>query len=142
VLVFLQKMSGTQLLTQFKDQMTQFFDELIEQLPNEGDLIMARLVISSNPIPTELIINTFVVQLNANDNELREMVKCRDDTFFLEHDILSNYDFENKKEVNTKATHFKNIWLSDKVDDTMKDTIWAWFDAFIFLADKYTKKNK
>ena len=76
-------MSGTQLLIQFKEQMTQFFDELIVQLPDEGDLIMARLVISSNPIPTELIINTFVVQLYANDNELREMVKCRDETFFL-----------------------------------------------------------
>lgn len=135
-------MSGVQLLNQFKDQMTWFFDELIEQFPDEGDLIMARLVIASNPIPTELIINTFVAQLNANDYELREMVKLRDETFFLEHDILSNYDFENKKEVNTKATHFKNIWLSDKVDDTMKDTIWSWFDAFIFIADKYTKKNK
>ena len=135
-------MSEINILSEFKTQIISFFDELVEQFPSEADLIIARLVIANNQIPIKTIMDTFIEQLDANDQEIRKMIKNRDETFFLEHDILNgakSYNFDNRDAVSSKANHFKNIWLSDSVDDEMKATFWQWFDAFIFIGDKYKK---
>jgi hypothetical protein len=39
-----------------------------------------------------------------------------------------------------KVNHFKDLWLSDKLDDNDRDIIWKWMDLFISIADKYYKK--
>jgi hypothetical protein len=124
-------MSEFEVLTEFKTQLILFFDELITQFPTEGDLVVIRLFFS-NQIPTQSIINIFNQKINTNDQELRKMVKERNDLFFLEHNIFDSLGKE-------KVIHFKKLWRSERLDKEDKEVIWKWIDAFIYLGDKYAK---
>jgi hypothetical protein len=124
-------MSEFEVLTEFKTQLILFFDELITQFPTEGDLVVIRLFFS-NQIPTQNIINIFNHKINTNDQELRKMVKERNDLFFLEHNIFDSLGKE-------KVIHFKKLWRSERLDKEDKEVIWKWIDAFIYLGDKYAK---
>lgn len=124
-------MSEFEVLTEFKTQLILFFDELITQFPTEGDLVVIRLFFS-NQIPTQNIINIFNQKINTNDQELRKMVKERNDLFFLEHNIFDSLGKE-------KVIHFKKLWRSERLDKEDKEVIWKWIDAFIYLGDKYAK---
>ena len=127
-------MSQLEILTEFKKQLLAFFDELIVQFPQEGDLVVVRLFLA-NQIPIKDAMDTFNYKINKNDQELRKMVKKRNETFFLEHSLFDNLGKD-------KVSHFKKLWLSGSLDDDDKEVIWNWIDAFIYLADKYTKSNK
>ena len=76
------------LLNLYKELLITFLDELIEQFPHEGDLVLLR-VFFGNQIDTETVINIFIERINHNSNQLRHMIKERNETFFLEHDVLS-----------------------------------------------------
>jgi len=126
-------MSASEILLEFKNQLIFFFDELIGQFPQEGDLVVIRLFIS-NQIPIQDAINIFNHKINKNDKELRKMVKERNEIFFLEHNI---FDTLGKQ----KVSHFKKLWLSGCLDEDDKNEIWNWVDAFVYLGDKYIKAS-
>lgn len=120
----------TVILQEFKNQLTNFFDELIAQFPAEGDLIVIRLFLT-NQMPIQDIMDIFNNKLNDNNQEFKTMIKNRDDVFFLEHDI---FDTISKQ----KSGHFKKLWCSGQLDQEDKDIMWKWLDTFVFLADKYS----
>jgi len=124
-------MSETDILLELKTQLLSFFDELIGQFPKEGDLVVVRLFLA-NQIPIQTVMNVFNHKINTNDQELRKMVKERNEVFFLEHNIFDNLGKD-------KIIHFKKLWRSDSLDEQDKKVIWNWIDAFIYLGDKYTK---
>lgn len=124
-------MSEIEVLTEFKTQLIAFFDELIGQFPQEGDLVVVRLFLA-NQIPIKVAMDSFNHKINKNDQELRKMVKERNESFFLEHSLFDNLGKE-------KISHFKRLWRSGRLDDEDKRVIWNWIDAFIYLGDKYTK---
>jgi len=124
-------MSEIEILTEFKTQLICFFDELISQFPLEGDLVLVRLFFS-NQISIQDVMNFFNHKINTNDQELRKMVKEKNEAFFLEHNVFDNLGKE-------KINHFKKLWRSGLLDDEDKQVIWNWIDAFIYLGDKYTK---
>ena len=124
-------MSENEVLIEFKTQLISFFDELISQFPQEGDLVVLRLFVT-NQMPIQSIMNIFIQKINTNEQELRKMVKDRNECFFLEHNIFENVCKE-------KITHFKKLWRSGRLDIEDKEVIWNWIDAFIYLGDKYTK---
>lgn len=124
-------MSEIEILTEFKTQLIAFFDELIGQFPQEGDLVVVRLFLA-NQIPIQDVMNVFNYKINKNDQELRKMVKERNEIFFLEHSLFDNLGKE-------KINHFKKLWRSGLLDNEDKLVIWNWVDAFIYLGDKYTK---
>jgi hypothetical protein len=124
-------MSVIEILSEFKNGLTSFFDELIDQFPLEGDLVIIRIFLNDQ-VPITDIIDIFNHKINANDNELRNMVKDRNQDFFLEHGV---FDDLNKNKVN----HFKKLWRSNLLDDEDRKVIWRWVDSFIFLGDKYLK---
>jgi len=124
-------MSETDILLEFKSQLLSFFDELIGQFPKEGDLVVVRLFLA-NQIPMQIVMDVFNHKINTNDQELRKMVKERNEVFFLEHNIFDNLGKD-------KIVHFKKLWRSDCLDEQDKKVIWNWIDAFIYLGDKYTK---
>jgi hypothetical protein len=124
-------MSEIEILTEFKTQLICFFDELISQFPLEGDLVLVRLFFS-NQISIQDVMNFFNHKINTNDQELRKMVKEKNEAFFLEHNVFDNLGKE-------KINHFKKLWRSGLLDDEDKEVIWNWIDAFIYLGDKYTK---
>ena len=116
------------ILTDFRTNLVSFLDELIEQFPQEGDLVIVRIFICDQ-IPITDIMHTFTKKVLP----LKDMVKQRNAAFFLENDVL----FENLS--NTKVSYFKQLWSSDKLDADDRATIWSWFDLFISLAERYQK---
>ena len=121
---------NTDILLEFKKQLTIFFDELIGQFPTEGDLIVIRLFLT-NQIPIQDIMDIFIRTLNENNQEFKIMIKARDETFFLEHDI---FDTISKQ----KSGHFKKLWSSGQLDSEDKEIMWKWLDTFVYLSENYT----
>lgn len=114
----------------FKTQLTSFFDELIAQFPQEGDLVVMRLYIATqmNIVDT---LNKLILELTTNDGATRQAIKDRDEAYFLKYPMLS--DTNNKYKLN----HFKTLWRSGQLDDDDKEVIWSWVNIFVKLADKY-----
>jgi hypothetical protein len=128
------KMSTLQILKEFQTQVIAFFDELIAQFPNEGDLVVMRLFISTQ-MPIEDTINKLIHELAKNDGEKRQAVKDRNESFFL------SFEAANATAEKYKFNHFKKLWRSGQLDNEDKRVIWQWMDTFIFLADKYVKSK-
>lgn len=120
-----------QLLNEFRTQLVNFLDELIEQFPLEGDFVLIRMFIKDQ-IPVTDILGRF----NRDLLPLKDEVKSRNETFFLDNTIL----YTGGKIQNSKIDHFKNLWLSDKLDSSDKETIWDWMDLFMKIGDTY--KNR
>lgn len=120
--------SEIEILSEFKNQLLAFFDELVAQFPREGDLVVIRLFIATQ-IAIKDVMNNFILKLNIKDNELRKIIKARNDNFFIEHNV---FDINN-----TNNHNLKKLWLSGQLDNEDKEVIWKWIDTFVFLADKY-----
>lgn len=127
-------MSTLQILKEFQLQVITFFDELIAQFPNEGDLVVMRLFISTQ-MPIEDTVNKFIYELSKNNNSKRQAVKDRNESFFL------NFEPNSTTVEKYKFSHFKKLWRSGQLDNEDKRVIWQWIDTFIFLTDKYVKSK-
>jgi len=121
-------MSQIRLLTQLKNQLSEFFSELIDQFPNEPDLVIIQIFLD-NQIPIVDVMKYISTKLVP----LKPLIEKRDDNFFLQHNIL----FE--KLDGNKVNHFKNLWTSGVLDESNKQIIWDWFELFIKIAEKYEK---
>lgn len=126
-------MSTEDILLEFKSQLINFFDELINQFPSEGDLVVIRLFLT-NQIPIRDVMNNFNYQLNKDNRMLKTMIKNRDEQFFLDNNL-----FELKGSSRDKVSHFKKLWRSGVLDDEDKQVMWKWVDSFVYLSDKYIK---
>ncbi len=126
-------MSAEDILQEFKNQLVNFFDELINQFPSEGDLVVIRLFLS-NQIPIRDVMNHFNYQLNKDNKLFKTMIKNRDEQFFLENNL-----FDLSGSNRDKMSHFKRLWRSGVLDDEDKMVMWRWVDSFVYLTDKYTK---
>jgi hypothetical protein len=124
-------MSEIQVLIEFKNGLISFFDELIDQFPYEGDLIMIRIFLKDQ-IPIEDVINIFNNAINKENGKLKEMIKKRNENFFLENNIFDAFS-------KNKVMHFKKLWRSGSLDEDDKKVIWKWIDSFVYLGDKYIK---
>ena len=121
-----------EVLNEFKTQLILFFDELIDQFPGEGDLVVARLFISNQVCIADLM-NDFNHHINKDDQYLKNMIKERKEEFFLTHNLFESY----KNSLN----NFKKIWRSQQLDKEDKAVIWSWVDTFVFLCDKYAREK-
>ena len=126
-------MSAEDILQEFKNQLVNFFDELINQFPSEGDLVVIRLFLS-NQIPIRDVMNHFNYQLNKENKLFKTMIKNRDEQFFLENNL-----FDLNGTNRDKMSHFKRLWRSGVLDDEDKEVMWRWVDSFVYLSDKYAK---
>jgi hypothetical protein len=124
-------MSEAQVLIEFKNNLISFFDELIDQFPLEPDLVMVRIFLKDQ-IPIKDAMEEFVHKITKNDNELRNMIKARNDEFFLDNNIFDNLGRD-------KINHFSRIWRSSALDEEDKKVIWKWIDSFVYFGDKYIK---
>jgi hypothetical protein len=119
-----------ELLSRLKNQLVNFLDELIETFPDESDFIIWRLFIKNQARISE-IMDFLIKELCPLYNQ----VKMRDESFFLEHDIVLA---ETKKNPDT-VNHFKRIWTQGNLDKNDKEVIWQWFDSIISIGRKYTE---
>jgi hypothetical protein len=121
-------------LIEFKNNMITFFDELIDQFPNSGELIVMRIFLKDQ-IHIKNVIELTGYQLNKNQGIIRKMIKDRDEEFFLEENNFFDVLNDNKK----NKFKFSSIWRSKRSDKEDKEIIWKWIDSFVFLTDKYNK---
>ena len=119
------------LAIKFRDHVIEFLDELIEQFPQEADIIICRIFIKDQISPV-YITESFADSLI----KYQDIIKDRNEKFFLDNDNLFSY-FEGGK-----VLHFKKIWQSDRLDDDDRETMWSWMDSFILLARKYDEAKK
>jgi RNA binding exosome subunit len=129
------KMSEILILKEFKKNLISFVDELIDQFPSEGDLVILRIYFSDQ-CEIKQVMESFTQYLNRDDNIIKKNIEERNDSFFLNHNTL----FENVVD-KSKILHFKKIWRSPQLDQEDKEIIWKWIDSFVFLSDKYTKNK-
>ena len=119
----------TELLVLLKNQLINFLDELIDSFPRESDFVIFRIFLS-NQIPIEEVMNYIANTLLP----LQDMIKTKDDNFFLNNNILFG-DFNSDKM--RKVNHFKELWQSTEIDKEDRNVIWRWFSSFINIASKY-----
>ena len=117
-------MSLVKILNQFKKSWIDFLDELIEQFPDEGDLVVYRIFLKDQ-IHIKDVMTYFVHKILPLEKEVKE----RNENFFLNH--CQVFDKHNK------VIHFKKLWRSPQLDQNDKDVIWSWIDHFIMMAKQY-----
>ena len=120
------------ILQEFKKQMTAFFDELIEQFPYKGELVIMRLFIANN-MPVEDSIQKFSFKINSRDGLIKQMVKNRNSDFFLKENIFDKIGKTDSNNV------FRELWTAEGVDDEDRNVIWDWIDSLCYIVDKYDK---
>ena len=126
--------SELELLIQLKTQLVNFLDELIETFPSEPDFVIFRIFINDQ-IPILDIMLYIIDELCP----LYDMVKEKNEAFFLEHNILfAKFDEKKSEQVN----RFKRIWKSGTLDQEDKDVIWSWFNSIIYLGNKFTELKR
>ena len=111
----------------FKEQLVSFLDELIDQFPFQTEFIIMRIFIKD-----QINIHDILTQFIKDVLPLRELIKERDEKFFLSTDIVC---------YPKKPKFFRDFWFSDLLDKDDKETIWRWMDVFVLLAQNYNKKK-
>lgn len=124
----MSNLTKTDILNNLKSSLKDFLDQIIDVLhiSQTADLVLARVLIDT-PGVIDAVAEYIVLKLLP----LKDMVRKRDELFFLENNIL----FESLN-ANDKVNHFKNIW-ENYLDDDNKQTVWKWFDKFLLLGVKY-----
>ena len=117
-----------QIMQEFRNQLVNFLDELIEQFPRETDFVIIRIFIKDQ-IPMSDVLGRFIRDLLP----LKQQVKNRNESFFIENTILYSGGNLSKDKIN----HFKKLWVSDQLDNNDREIIWTWMDVFIKIADSY-----
>lgn len=115
-----------QILSEFKKALIQFFDELIDQFPEEGEIVIIRIFLKDQ-IPIVDVMNYFIKEFIP----LKQLIEEKNEKFFLENTTI--FSKINK----SKVMHFKKLWRSGRLDNEDKEVIWKWLTSFIFLSEKY-----
>jgi hypothetical protein len=118
------------LIREFRMVLVSFLDELIEQFPHEGDFVIIRIFIKDQ-VPMADVLGRFIRDLLP----CAEQVKSRNEKFFLDNTLL----YSGASVADTKVNHFKNLWLSNQLDDNDRETVWKWMDALNKIASQYYK---
>lgn len=119
------------ILNDFRTQLIDFLDEIIEHFPTESEFVIIRMFVKDQ-IPATDILGRFIRDLLP----FQEYVLERNENFFIQNTLL----YTGGKISNNKINHFKNLWKSDKLDEMDRNVIWDWMNVFMKLADSYKTK--
>lgn len=119
------------LMYEFRTQLLNFLDELIEQFPEESDLIIIRIFMKDQ-VPVYDVLGRFIRDLLP----LKSEVDQRNEKFFVENTIL----YTQHGIASNKVNHFRDLWMSDKLDDADRDVIWKWMDLLNNIGQQYFQK--
>ena len=129
-------MSEIGYLRDFKTQMVNFIDELIEQFPQEATFVLIRIFIKDK-IPVHDVLGRFM----RDCLPYKDFVDKKDEVFFLNSDIIYQaYVNDDTVQEDEDINRFRQLWESDQLDDDDREVIWAWMDLFFKLAMSYHKK--
>lgn len=116
------------IVKEFRDQLVNFLDEIIEQFPRECDFVLIRMFIKDQ-VPIYDVLGRFIRDILP----LKKYIDERDENFFLNHTIL--YTGGNIND--DKIDHFKTLWKSETLDEENREVIWQWMNCLFTIADKY-----
>lgn len=117
-----------EILQLFKDSVLKFFDALITLFPEEGDLIVMRILFEDR-LPIDESMKRFTFKIIPH----KETIEKRDDKFFLtDNTVFGGIDSD-------KVIRWRNLWTSKRLDKDDRDSIWLWMDLFVRLCDMYLK---
>lgn len=117
------------IMHEFRRQLINLLDELIEQFPEETDLVFIRIFMRDQ-IPVSDVLGRYIRDLLP----LKKQIVEKDGSFFIQNSVLYS------QLAGTKVNHFKTLWLSDKLDDDDRDIIWQWMALLTKIADQYYQK--
>jgi len=121
-------MENLQILNEFKKNLVNFFDELIDQFPEEGDFVLIRILIKDQ-LPITEVMNYFISEILPH----KAMIKSRDERIFTEMNVLY-FGLEKNQ-----SNGIRKVWKSSSLDKEDREIIWKWFDTFVFLVEKYQR---
>jgi len=119
------------LMYDFRTQLLNFLDELINQFPEESDFIIIRIFMKDQ-VPVYDVMGRFIRDLLP----LKKQVDDRNERFFLDNTIL----YVQNGLAENKVNHFQELWKSDKLDDNDRKMIWMWMDLLNNIAGQYYNK--
>jgi hypothetical protein len=122
-------MSTIQVLTEFKNNLVQFFDALIDLFPHESDFVLLRILIKDQ-VPVQEVMNVFITNLLP----YKQAIKARDEKVLLSLSFLPEGVDKNKV-----GGTLKRIWLNRDLDDDNRAVIWQWMNIFVMLVERYQK---
>ena len=115
-----------ELLIKFKNVLMNFIDELVQQFPNDSDIVMCRIFIKDQ-IPTQTIMDKFIKYFTPQE----ELIKNKDPLFF----TMGTSEFCSSLNLNTNI--FEKAWFSGVLDDEDKEITWQWITSLYKIVDKY-----
>jgi len=118
------------LIREFRIQLVNFLDELIEQFPYEGDFVIIRIFIKDQ-VPMADVLGRYIRDLL----HISDQIKDRNEKFFLENTIL----YTGASVASHKINHFKELWQSNQLDKNDREMIWKWMDLLTAIANTYYK---
>lgn len=119
-------MSNLEILKSLKKYLIDFLDQIISIFPYEADLVLVRIFLKDQ-VPIKDVMEAMKARLES----CRKMIETRNEKFFLQDGSIFG-------ELNSgKVDHFRNLWVSDEMDDENKEAIWKWIDLFVKITDKY-----
>lgn len=116
------------IVSQFKKQILGLIDDLQEIFPKESDLLLIRLYLD-NAIPEIELIEGFEKWVYP----WKDKILAKNDIFFKDNDHAFGPLPKNKVE------KIKNMWFSNTFDKDDKEVLWAYFQVYIKLIEKYKK---
>lgn len=116
----------TELLCKFKVVLLEFIDELVQQFPNDFDIVTCRVFIKDQ-IPIKIIMDIFIKHFTPYEN----LINNRDELFFTEGSS------EFCKALKLKNNIFEKVWYSNVLDQDDKEIIWEWITSLYKLVTKY-----
>ena len=121
----------------FKQQILRLLDDLVEQIPEEGRLILLRVLIASDQIPSLIIQHKFIEKILPYKKD----IKRRDTDTFLKvvNAFLMSLLTDLEAEVDFR---FEDIWHHEYLDEEDHDAIWRYFYSFIDLSEKYLEADR
>ena len=119
------------ILNDFRNQLIDFLDEIIEHFPTESEFVIIRMFVKDQ-IPATDILGRFIRDLLP----FQQYVVERNENFFIQNTLL----YTGGKISSNKIDHFKSLWKSDKLDEMDRKVIWDWMNVFMKLAESYKTK--
>ena len=113
---------------QFRDNVLQLLEELVEQINYEEEIIMAHILVKNNQVPSQLLIE----KVGGSIYRHKQMIKNRDEEFFkIDDNIIASIHPKGKTDI------MKRIWESNVLDTEDKQIVWEWIDTLLYIYEKY-----
>jgi hypothetical protein len=127
-------MSDIKTLNLLKTSLVNFFDELIDIFPKEGDFVAFRIMIKDR-IPVTEVVSHFKKSLLPD----KDKIKAKSNPSYQysgDRSSISLTDTMNKLFVNIGVSSNTFSGILKNLDKETEEAMWKWLDVFVTLTEK------